>query len=432
MYLGINIILLVLEMSMMQLAFAMTMQARFEKRKQLVLNLLLMLFTGILSYFKMQTDLKTIQNYSIQIMQIIISVSFFLSAFKDRLWKKILFWLITFVGNMATEIICNEFYYKPQFNVGKHVRDMDSVIYLKCCVFCSIVEAVILFGIVILWKSFTREKTRGTLKKVLIVILILFQVIILFRAQDRVTAYEQTNQQVEYGVIAIWAALSDFLILVMVLSEKKNLQISKDLQELEYIQKLEAAHYCAIEEKEVELAKIRHDFRNQMNVVRNLLLLSEKERAEQVLEEMEEKLQNNETREFCHNVIINSILLEKARLCEENQITLQSDIQLSEVDGIRVVHLCSVFSNLLDNAIHAAKEYDQGEKYIKIMAQQQGEYLIIQVKNSAIPKKKFLTARKGYGREILSEIAASYHGKSAYRWEGEEYQATVMLLCNIE
>ena len=123
---------------------------------------------------------------------------------------------------------------------------------------------------------------------------------------------------------------------------------------------------------------------------------------------------------------------EKAKSCDEKQIKLESAIKIGEVEGIKMVHMCSVFSNLLDNAIHAAQDYENGEKYISVNAKKQGDYYIVCVKNASNNPKLRKTERKGYGREILEEIAAKYEGESNHHWEADEYCATVTLLCDLE
>ena len=84
---------------------------------------------------------------------------------------------------------------------------------------------------------------------------------------------------------------------------------------------------------------------------------------------------------------------------------------------------------MLDNAIHA-NEHDNGIKKITVIANKQGDYLVIKVRNTMMNTKHKKTRRKQYGREILKEIAMMYHGKSIYHLENNEYEAVVTLLCS--
>ena len=73
------------------------------------------------------------------------------------------------------------------------------------------------------------------------------------------------------------------------------------------------------------------------------------------------------------------------------------------------IDICSVFGNLLDNAIRASLQYktNKDEPEIYLTAGAKGDYLIIKCKNSSM-KPGDKPDGTGYGLKILKEIALKY------------------------
>ena len=113
--------------------------------------------------------------------------------------------------------------------------------------------------------------------------------------------------------------------------------------------------------------------------------------------------------------IVNAIIGEKATLCEMNDIAFRADIHLEKPDGISKNHLCSIFFNLLDNAIkETVKLDDVSARHIEIKAAQKHSVILISCKNPVpgnIENCKLDPQKSsGYGLKILSDIAIRYDG----------------------
>ena len=73
-------------------------------------------------------------------------------------------------------------------------------------------------------------------------------------------------------------------------------------------------------------------------------------------------------RSFCANAIVNVVLREKFAMCQENNIPYTYKIQIPQEVGIADYHLCSAFSNLLDNAIEASLAVPESDRRISVQA----------------------------------------------------------------
>lgn len=210
-------------------------------------------------------------------------------------------------------------------------------------------------------------------------------------------------------------AISDILFLYFISDFEKKKHLEQELKTIEYTRMLEEKHYETIEAKRYETAKIRHDIKNQIIVMRNLIMSGKLNDAEELIDSLEKNIDNTKEYEYCSVPIVNAIISEKSTICEMNDIDFTADICLEQIDGISKNHLCCIFSNLIDNAIKETEKIELlTDRRIEIKAAQKHSYTLIRCENT-VPKdtvNQKLDPQKssGYGLKILRDIALEYNG----------------------
>ena len=88
-------------------------------------------------------------------------------------------------------------------------------------------------------------------------------------------------------------------------------------------------------------------------------------------------------------------------------------------------HLCSIFTNLLDNAIEACEALPEPERSLTILTNARGEYLCIRVENSCTEAHAGRPRRKGHGLglPITSEIVQNYGGDLRTEYKDGQFVA---------
>ena len=156
-----------------------------------------------------------------------------------------------------------------------------------------------------------------------------------------------------------------------------------------------------------------------------------------------ESLEKGTRTRFCANKTANAILLLKAKACADNGIFFGFEGVVPEALDIGDLRLCSVFSNLLDNAISAAREAgseDVGERpHVKVRCSTQGVYLTICVENSCkqgadtpsrLRRSSSPAREHGWGLEIVEQIAKEHEGSLSFkRVAPNTMRATVVFKC---
>lgn len=241
-----------------------------------------------------------------------------------------------------------------------------------------------------------------------------------------------------FGVVL--AILADVMLFQMILenSEKKRLDAQLEIMGQQAEKQLE--NYRSISEKMIEIRKIRHDFNNQLQTAYRLLQKDTEEcrtEAEELLKQMDAKIQDAYTAALCSNIIVNVILEDKVKKAKKKGISVNLDIRLPESIAIETVDLCSIFVNLLDNAIDGASECKAEEKEIFVHAYIRAGYCIVKVWNTydccAYGKKESKKERKkeehGYGLLILDSLASKYEGEFQAGVEQNYFVANIKVKC---
>jgi sensor histidine kinase regulating citrate/malate metabolism len=77
-----------------------------------------------------------------------------------------------------------------------------------------------------------------------------------------------------------------------------------------------------------------------------------------------------DSKKYCSHPVVNAVLTQKCVLAELMDISMDIDVYVPDDSEIQSIDLCSVFSNLLDNAIEACGKLSDNitEKHIEIKA----------------------------------------------------------------
>lgn len=202
----------------------------------------------------------------------------------------------------------------------------------------------------------------------------------------------------------------------------KHEKIEKDLaiqtqnimKEKEYIYKR-----ISVDEKE---RKMRHDVRNNLDIVYGYLRDKKYEKAEDLVKELLGVVEERDALIHTGNVSIDSVIDDKLSLAKEKNIIYEENAKNMYYGDIEINELALLIGLALDNAIEACEKVEEN-RYIYFEARNKKDYLVIHITNSIIPhtKPRFYKTSKlvdkmnhGFGVEEIKDIVKRYDGDIQY------------------
>lgn len=213
--------------------------------------------------------------------------------------------------------------------------------------------------------------------------------------------------------------MSSILLTMVVFKAIKNIKEKSEENLLKEKIDMQYNYYLNLQETQNKVKRIYHDMSNHMMCIKTMS--SEQADLNNYIDEISKDL--NEFKEIYNtgNMILDIILNEKQVKCNESNIKFSCDINFSKCSLIEMTDVCSIFSNILDNAIEACNKISNGEKYIKIRGTVVKSYYVIRCENSKINKvkmrnNKIITSKKdkfihGIGLKSVKSSLKKYDGE---------------------
>ena len=187
-----------------------------------------------------------------------------------------------------------------------------------------------------------------------------------------------------------------------------------------------------------ELRKLRHDLRNHLSYIGTLLEQGRIDEAKQYFSAMSVDVSAPLGYTDSGNDAVNAIVNFERLRAASMDVSLAPKLSVPASLPLPDNELCSLLSNLLDNAIEAAAVSGTEEKTVELSVFRRESYLLIDVRNPVsqeVSKERRLSLEStkkdsqlhGYGTRIIRSIAAQYNGVCRFDMEDGYFIASVML-----
>lgn len=182
------------------------------------------------------------------------------------------------------------------------------------------------------------------------------------------------------------------------------------------------------------IRKIRHDFKDSLNVVHTLIAEQKSDSAGKYIEGIIDTLNGTEIFIRTNNDIVNAVVNAKLSAAKSFGIDVIC-LSSANFDGIDDLDLCRLLSNMLENAITACMNSNSDKKQIYLKFSSDNYNYTFNLKNtidkSVISQNPMLNTTKnnkdehGYGTKIIKDIAEKYKGRCDF------YEESGYFCCNV-
>lgn len=349
--------------TVMYYIFGQTFDKRRIKRYSAVFCLLFSLnaFLCIHFLYASPEDIRAVLDFVSHILQI--SVLYFFSSERRFLKSALCVTLLLFTADMVYSLIVPYFSDEIMF---------ESIV--NTVIFCVISAGICFFsgknGENFLSSVFCE------IPKTVYFMLLLFELTCFYKEFGEAASW----YNVLYIISALGITLTVFYMLfkVLIVSVQKNRIYAQMLTERDYSEKLMNA--------DEEIRRFRHDYKNHLIVLNSYLENGRTEEAKRYLESMNEPVSRFMKKVSSGNFAFDAILDYKMHKAAQKGIEIVFHGTVPS-DGIREEDICTVISNLLDNAVEASEVLTQG-KTVRIDAIIKNGWFILSVVNPSIPPAK--------------------------------------------
>lgn len=177
--------------------------------------------------------------------------------------------------------------------------------------------------------------------------------------------------------------------------------------------------YRMLEEQYRQLERLRHDMKNHIIALSNLLEHQELEQAKDYLENMEQGGSLGACEEITGNRTADALLYQKRNLALQKEIAWECDVQIPPACGIHEFDLCVLLGNILDNALEACEKLPSGsDRFITVQSRMVKKCFFLEVKNSTDlqnknvfpPSGKRHSGTHGIGLLNIQDTVRRYQG----------------------
>lgn len=215
-------------------------------------------------------------------------------------------------------------------------------------------------------------------------------------------------------------------------------QIRREQENVALQNKLLEKNYQVAKESYESNARLYHDMGNHFSIIQSYLVDGKIDEAKVYLDRLGKNRAAYSVEQFTGIEAVDYILSQKAELARQKNVETSIHAEYPKDCNIDPIDLCTILTNLLDNAIEACEKLSEtSTKKLSITIRRINQFIIIQIANSckeepAIIKGSFVTSKAdkrhhGWGMKNIKSAVEKYHGTMEYEYSENVFTVSIML-----
>lgn len=203
---------------------------------------------------------------------------------------------------------------------------------------------------------------------------------------------------------------------------------------LEKILELEDENYRTIESSYLEVRSIKHDLKNQIELLNDLIRKHDYEMAGEYMSNLYNSVEQATSVCYTGNSAIDSIINIKGGYAKSKAINFMTKIKVINIE-FDSVKLCRILGNALDNAIEACELVNSNDKSICLVMNQDRNKMIIEINNPSpnVDVHNLTTTKKnaaihGIGLKSIKQTVTAMNGTMSCIYENGFFSMKIMLV----
>lgn len=191
-----------------------------------------------------------------------------------------------------------------------------------------------------------------------------------------------------YGIVLVFrivvvCVVAVFLLILSYLYENFLIHTQREEEENQFLMEKRLEYYQHMDIMDKQVRRFRHDIKNHFLCMQGLLEKGDMEGTTRYLNDLTDVMQGQQQLYMSGNVIIDSIVnynISELDPAEKINVTVYG--RLPAISTVTPMELCTVFSNILSNAMAGIRNCEQDDRELILHFQHGEQYFSITVTNS--------------------------------------------------
>lgn len=191
--------------------------------------------------------------------------------------------------------------------------------------------------------------------------------------------------------------------------------------------------YRMLSEQYTAQERLRHDMKNHIIALRQLIADQEWVKLEEYLCQMAQTGALEQPEDVTGSRIVDALLYDKHKRALQNHIRWECDVHIPPDCSVDDFDLCVIFGNIIDNALEACKNIpcisanEEPDKYIQMHCHPIKKFLLLEVVNTACNDNSQTHPTDGIGLMNVRETVNKYNGTLEIDIKDHTYRISILL-----
>lgn len=214
-----------------------------------------------------------------------------------------------------------------------------------------------------------------------------------------------------------------FAILLIFQRLSQSIRKGRALRQLEFQAEQQKAYVLEAQARYDKTRAFRHDVKNHLLLLREMLSKGETERAAEYLSSLEGAAGSLSFPVRTNNMAVDFLLESKLLAARQYGTAVECSLEIPAVCPVQDMDWCVILANAMDNALEAGRTLPEGGRSIRINSRMKGDFFFLHIENSC---QKDIHFTCGTGLSNIRTAVEKYGGVMEIASQGGTFQLDIL------
>ncbi len=334
--------------------------------------------------------------------------------YKEAIYSSLLLNLLSIIGEYPVSV----FVINLKYNLDRPIEITPN----QSMVLTILSKLIFLVGIILVKKLRNKGTKYGEDNSMGLILIPILTTVCL-----TIMMYTYTGDERMFGLICVIMLLINIVVFAVNETIRVKNRSLRLLKEENSNNKLRALEYGLEFEQYENIRIMKHDFQKQISVLKEMIG-DDNRQAEEFIKGIERRYRESSYEKYTDNAVLNILLHQKAKECEEKGIEIHISSAYGSFGFISDTDTVAIFANMIDNAIEACENSEDKRIYLKFYLTND-VFPSVKTENSSDTEPKLLNGTlvtqkpeksfHGMGMKSIQRAAKNYNGTVDWFYEKE-------------